>query len=67
MLDQNVQSIITDCLQEMQDWDWDDEDMFWAACAAVLKYAEARGLEASQELIAAIQAAVKQQMKGEES
>ena len=66
--DQSVQQIIKECVQEIRSWQpaWPEDDIFYAACGAVLKKAQAQGIPESDELLAAIQVAVRQALKTEE-
>lgn len=63
----DVQAIIQECIALMHSWEpkWDEEDIFYSACGSVLKYAEEHGLDGANnpELLATIQAAVRQAMK----
>lgn len=44
---------------------WEEDDVFWAVCGAVLKWTESYGNEPTKELLAAIQALVKHEMQKE--
>ena len=65
MINPAIQQIIHECLEEMRSYDpkWEKDDIFYSACGSVLKYAESQGQDATPELLAAIQVAVREEME----
>jgi hypothetical protein len=62
MMNSEMMQITRRSIQETRSWNWDEEDTFYAACGAALKYAEEQGQESTLELRAAIESAVRQEM-----
>lgn len=68
MINPEIQAIIRECVQEMRSWTpkRNEEDIFYAACGAVLKHAESQRQEVTPELLATIRATTRQVMQVEQ-
>jgi hypothetical protein len=68
LMDPTIRSIIRECLNEMDVYEpkWEEDDIFLAACGAVLKYVEKHVDTIGEELLADIEITVKKEMDTKE-
>lgn len=66
MINHEIQTIIRGRLHLMRSWkdpEWHERDIYCAVCGAVIKYAESRGQEITDELVAVIETVTRREME----